>query len=214
MSSKVNKNIFKSSLSTQEKKEAYEEIKKACTRKFITLSKTPDLKRIRQIFSKYFNPSQPLLDINATIEDSTFTPLMTTSFLGFNEETEELLKLGAKLESFTETQITALHYAATNNRKNVLHSLLMKFPEYVNSKTNKGQTPLMCSAEAGNFDMVKDLIEKYKANPRHKDNEDKMAADYAAKNKKHTIESYLRYISLNEVLDKSGDKKITKLNKI
>jgi ankyrin repeat protein len=216
MSTKVNNNI-KVRLNSQEKKEAYNEIKKACTRHFSSPdNRKGDLKRMREIFNKYFDKENPLLDINEPISvdggSGGFTPLMTTTWLGYQEETTELLKLGADPQVAPDKNAFPLHIAAANNRVLIVHTLLNNKNSIINLKNTKGQTPLICAAEAGNLEVVKDLITIFNADVTIMDNDKRTAIEHAKDAKKFTVETYLRYFSMEEKLDhKKEDKRVNKI---
>jgi ankyrin repeat protein len=213
MQPKVNDNI-KITLTDTQKKEAYEEIKRACTRKYLTLGQNSDLKKIKDVFKKYFDPENPLLDINDPLEKgSDFNPLITVVWLGLAEETSELLKLNANPGFFLpNSAINAILIAATNGRTLICHKLLKKSPSIAKLKNAKGQTPLMVAAEGGHLDIVKLLLEGYKVNVTEKDNDNRTALDYANKNKHHQVEAFLRYFELEKSLhNKKEEKKINKI---
>jgi ankyrin repeat protein len=199
-------------MTKQTKNEMFEEIKLACTRKYISSTKRPDIKRNKDVFMKYFNPKNPKLNINSGIDKSGFTPLMTVVWLGHKEEAQELLKLGAKASFAPNGLSTPIHIAAQNERLPIMDAIVKNNKNIINIQNKDGQTPLMLAAETGNLELVKKMIETYNANPIIADNKNKTALDYAIKNKKHSIESYLKYYILNSQIQ--NDKKDHKVSKI
>lgn len=199
MEEKVNKKNI--TLTEQELKEAYQEIQHACTGSFKTIAGNRDVKKIKEILKKYFNPENPILSIDAEIGNTSFTPLMTSAWLNVEEALVELLKLGADPKYSKNNTNSPIHIAVTNDRQLLVYHLLTVDPTLANFQNAQGQTPFMLAIEAGHLNLVKILLEKYNADGHIQDNKGQSAIDYAQKNKRQAIESYLMYFKLDKSLD-------------
>lgn len=211
MLEKVNKKQ-KISLTPSEKAEAYNEIKKACSKNYLTEKKTIDNKKIKEVFAKYFGKENgsSMLDIDASIDNSSFNPLITTAWHGNEEEAKELLKLGANPRCSLVKGVTPIHIAATNGKFFIIKLLLDHEKKntndfsLVNISNEYGQTPLMLAAEAGHSDIIKYLVTIAKADPTIKDKNNKTALDYAEMNRKLNVSALLRYHSLNNEMSNNN----------
>ena len=174
---------FAKNLTKLEKEQAYAEVQLACTGKceIVTDDKVvKDMNTVKKIFRKYFSSPAPLLDINAPILDSSFTPLATACWLGLAEEVKILLELGADPAISADSTALPLHIAATQGKEAICGYLIEKNPQLINQKNLKGQTSFMKACENGNEKLVKTFL-KYNPNIMEKDKDGKSAMDFANK---------------------------------
>lgn len=191
----------------RDKKAAYEVVQKTLTRQL------PPGKTFKTVFKEFFVGEPPILDINATIDETSFTPLSSACFLGFFDEVVELIKLGAKADVPSPNgNLRPLDWAISNGQEKTAKCLLIQDGGLANLKSDKGITPLMRAAEVGSFEIVKLLVERFDADLYAKDEFGRTAVDYAVSKEKYPIESYLRYREMDSKLDKKQSPK--KANKI
>lgn len=199
-------------LTKEKADEAYELIKKACLRQILNEQGKTDYKKSIQVFRQYFNPENPILDINAPIPGANgWNPLFFTTWLGNTEETKELLKLGADPEiSIGEEKIKPIHFSAANG-KALITQYFLNNGVGVDTQSKSLVTPLMRASEGGHFDVVQILMHK---NPdiKLKDihNDDCLA--YANKNNNSNIARFIQYTYMNKSLgSKSNGSKASKI---
>ena len=110
------------------------------------------------------------------------TPLMIAALRGHAEWAGRLLDRGARLNG-TDNAVrpgwTALHYAATGPDKQTV-ALLLARGARVDVRSPNGSTPLMMAAGYGTEGAAQQLLKKG-ANPRLKNDQGLLAADFAAK---------------------------------
>lgn len=111
--------------------------------------------------------------------------LMRASAQGDIKTLEMLLAL--QLCPFQKDKLfgrTILHYAALNNKKEVLEYLVKRFPkldpQFVNAEDYKGQTAVLYLAENDNWDLVKFMQTKMDANLMHQSSLDGMTIVHRA----------------------------------
>lgn len=199
-------------LTKDQEKEAYVNIQKACLRKFLNAQNKEDYRKGIQVLQYYFNPENPILDINAEIPGQNgWTPLCVTTWFGYNEETKELLKLGANPNiSIGYENIKPIHLSAANGKALITQYYLSK-GVYVDSQSKSLVTPLMRASEGGYFDVVQILMNK-QPDIKLKDihNDDCLA--YANKNNNTNIVRFIQYTYMNNSIgSKSKGSKVTKI---
>lgn len=190
-----------------------EQIKQACNRDFRNKDNKPDALIGIAVFKKYFNPQNPILDINKALPDQgKWNPLALTVFLQKTEEVKALLNLGADPKLKLEKGITPLHMAATNGKASICIYLMEK-GAHPDDQNDDGKTPLMRACEGGHLDVIKVFLEK-NPNVMHKDRNNKTCLDYAMENTHYNVVRYIQYYYLqNNVPLKGGNngKKATKI---
>ena len=91
--------------------------------------------------------------------DQGFTPLLAATDEGHAEVCKLLIEKGSDLEeSDTDTQYTALHYAAINGHESLLQLLLSHNAE-VNSRDRREATPLHLASQEGHLASVLTLLQ-------------------------------------------------------
>lgn len=217
----VNNNL--NNLTAIEIQNAYEDIEKACTRQFYN-NKTIDKNKINDIFEHYFNKDNPILNIDASIPGTNWNPLMITAWLGFKDNVNKILKLGANPEVFSvkdnKAVANSLHLAITASQEDICLQLIDRCPKLIYTKTSKGQTPLMLACEAGLVNVVEKIISFPDINILEKDNDgndfefycNKANDNFIDSNNNKNIKELLRYFLLNKTLDTNFNRR--KTNKI
>jgi ankyrin repeat protein len=133
-----------------------------------------------------FQVAAALLDHPATRFDQANavgeTPLMMAALRGQTEWAGRLLDRGARLNGVDNGERpgwAALHYAAAGPETRTV-ALLLARGARVDVRAPNGTTPLMMAAQYGPEDAVRQLLQKG-ADPRLKNDQGLMAADFAAK---------------------------------
>ncbi len=133
--------------------------------RFIPVSKLPplcqaaylgELRRLNDALAKEG------ADINAPSGSEGLTPLHFAALGGQTAAIEQLLKRGAKVDSFTADGKSPLHLAAMKGHTGVIKWLLDR-PEFdvnVNGTDAQGKTPLHCAIFAENLDVARLLVQK------------------------------------------------------
>jgi len=87
------------------------------------------------------------------------TPLMDAASAPFagREVVELLVRAGAAKEHLDDSGQSALHHAASTNNTRLL-GLLRSYGLDVNAADNDGRTPLICAADQGHVESVRELI--------------------------------------------------------
>jgi len=201
------------------------EIKNACARKIQNDKGEEDYLEGYKVFLKYFNPENPLLDINKPIEGK-WNALALATYFGKTEEVIYLLKLGADPSIKLEKNLTVLHTAATQGKELICLSIL-KHKASIDNKTKKtisplidaqcdrGTTALMRASEAGRFDIVKIML-PFSPNIMLRDKDGKSCIEYCKETESYDIIRYINNYHLNETLPRKSEgeyinKKVTKI---
>lgn len=192
-----------------------EEILEACNRKIKNINGKEDSIEGIKVFKKYFDPINPILDINKPLPgQKNWTALAFTTWFGRNEETKALLSLGANPKVLLNDNLTVLHIAASEGKNNLCLNFLKKGAE-VNQQTTTGFTPLMGACENGHLKAV-EIMMPYKPNIMITDKNNKTCLDYGLDNKHYNLIKFIQYYYLeNKIPLKDNEtnaiKKIAKI---
>ena len=121
------------------------------------------------------------------------TPLMMAALRGQTEWAGRLLDRGARLNGVNNGERpgwTALHYAAAGPDVKTI-TLLLARGARVDARAPNGTTPLMMAAQYGPDDAVRQLLQKG-ADPRLKNDQGLMAADFAGKGGREALAKQLQ----------------------
>jgi ankyrin repeat protein len=193
----------------------FDEILDACARKIKNENGKEDSAESYKIFLKYFNPSNPILDINQPIVgQGKWTPLAFATYFGKNDEVACLLNLGAKPDVELDRKMTVLHMAASEGKEALCNYFLKKNCN-IDAQCERGTTALMRASEGGHFDIVRVLL-PYNPNIMLTDNEKKSCIDYCRDADCYDIIRYINNYHLNATLPKKSEgeynaKKVTKI---
>ena len=121
------------------------------------------------------------------------TPLMMAALRGQTEWAGRLLDRGAQLDGVDRGERpgwTALHYAAASPEARTVAMLLARGAR-VDVRAPNGTTPLMMASQYGPEDAVRQLLQKG-ADPRLKNDQGLMAADFAARGGREALARQLQ----------------------
>ncbi len=194
---------------------ATKEILEACNRRVKNINGKEDPTEGIKVFHKYFNPENPIFDINKPLHgQKLWNALAFTTFFGRIEESRALMSLGANPNQSLNDNLSVLHIAA-NEGKQSLCSSFLKNGANVNAQTTKGCTPMMSACENGHLDTVKVMLQ-YKPNIMLLDAEKNTCLDYGLKNGHRNVIRFIEYFHLQHKIPlKSANlvtpKKVTKI---
>ena len=178
-------------------KEEIKQILDACGRKLLNPQGKEDHKEGIKVFNKYFNPQNPLLDINAPLPgQGKWTALAFSTYFGKFEECKALISLGANPSVKLDNGLNVLHIAATEG-KPLLCVHLLKNGVNVDSLSNSKQTAMMRACEAGHLDVVQSIL-PFNPNLMLEDNDALTCLDYGFKNQHYNIVKYIQYYVLEQ----------------
>lgn len=169
-----------------------------------------DFKATKELFKKFFNKQNPLLDINEPITEQGWTVIELASWMNQTKIIEELLLLGANVGK----DYKCLHFAINKGNLKICNKFIETDPSILKLHSPQGVTPLLAAVEAGQRDIVKLLIEKHHVSLTDTDNAGKDCFIYAREKNKYELEVFLRYYSLDNKINKDDIKTTKKVIKV
>ncbi len=194
------------------------EVLNACARKIVNQNNEVDKKMGISIFKKYFNPQDPIIDINKPIPgQGTWPPLAMATFLNKVDEVKSLLQLGANPAVEVDGNLNMLHIAATEGNATLCFYFLEKMYtqniSFINTQCKNGETALMKACQGGHFEAVKTLM-KFKPNIMIQDNSKKSCLDHAIENDHYNIVKFINYCHLQDTVGANKENYKKKASKI